>query len=456
MDKHYLFYNKSINMKVHKFRIVFLLLFSVFLANISVAQPGGSGRSIYLVAEELRKQNRCSDAIQKYEEAIKLEPTNYKYYFQKGLCEQKDKKLEDAKKSFQKSIDNNREYTPAYAQMAKLFKDEKDIDNTIYYYELAAENERITGRKVQYELILVNLLLKQNKNADAKRHWEEAQKIDPGNMKVLYYAGEIKAAEENWASAKDDYLAATETPSFASISPAEKAQYYYALGLSYYKLNDIDNAKRAWSKANYGPYQQLINQQLMKSNNVYYYKIAASYYLSDEFEDAETNLQKSLEIQPNFTGAYVLRAKIARKQNDIRGTIENFQKAIEVEKDATTKAKLYNMLAMMQMQNNDYFGALASLNEAIAAIPSNKNLVYMKAKALYASGRYADAYKELEDLMTSASDAKAKAKFAFVMGKAAKKNGDLEGAKKSFQAAMYGPYKPSARIELDKLTGKSE
>lgn len=455
MDKHYLFINKSFNMKVHKFQTVFLLFFIV-LINFSYAQPGGSGRSIYLVAEEMRKQNRCNDAIQKYEEAIKLEPTNYKYYFQKGLCEQKEKKLDDAKASFQKSIDNNKEYTPAYAQMAKLFKDVKDIDNTIYYYELAAANEKITGRKVQYELILVNLLLKQNKNFEAKKHWEEAQKIDPGNMKVLYYAGEIKSAEENWAAAKDDYLGATESPNFTSLSPAEKAQYYYALGLSYYKLNDIDNAKKAWAKANYGPFQQLINQQLMKSNNVYYYKIAASYYLSDEFDDAEENLQKSLEIQPNFTGAYVLRGKIARKKNDLRGAIENFQKAIEVEKDATAKAKLYNLLAQMQIQNNDYYGALASLNEAITAIPTNKNLVYMKAKALYESGRYADAIKELEDLITSATDNKVKAKFAFLMGKAAKKNGDIEMAKKSFQTAMFGPYKPSARIELDKLTGKAE
>ncbi len=442
-------------MKVKNFIIVFLLLFTFYL-NLSVAQPAGSGRSVYLIAEEMRKQNRCADAIQKYEEAIKLEPTNYKYYFQKGLCEQKEKKLVEAKASFQKSIDNNKEYTPAYAQIAKLYKDEKDMDNTIYYYALAAENEKITGRKVQYELILVNLLLKQNKSFDAKKHWEEAQKIDPTNMKVLYYAGEIKAAEENWTGAKNDYLASTEAPAFGTLSPAEKAQYYYALGLSYYKLNDIDNAKKAWAKANYGPFQQLINQQLMKSNNVYYYKIAASYYLSDEFEDAETNLQKSLEIQPNFTGAYVLRAKISRKQNDLRGASENFQKAIEVEKDAAAKAKLILMLAQIQMQNNDFYGALSSLNEAITAYPTNNNLLYMRAKANYSAGRYADAIKDLEGLVTASTDNKAKAKFSFLMGKAAKKNGDNEMAKKAFQTAMFGPYKPSARIELDKLSGKAE
>jgi tetratricopeptide (TPR) repeat protein len=441
-------------MKAHKFTSL-LLLFLLSFFKISIAQPPtGSGRQAFLQAEEMRKQNKCADAINRYEEAIKAEPNNYKYWFQKGLCEQKEKRIDIAKQSFTKSIELNKEFTPAYAQMAKIFKDEKDIENTISFYEQAANNEKQPGRKVQYELILVNLLIKQDKVFDAKRHWEEAQKLDPNNIKVHYYAGEIKAADNDWAGAKEDYLKATEVPEFNALPPAEKAQYYYALGLSYNKLNDLENAKKAWSKASIGPFKQLIEQQLMKSNHQYYYKVAASYYLNDEFDDAEVNIQKALEINPTFSAAHVLRGRIARKKNDLRGAAENYERAIEAEKEQANKAKLYVALSQIQMLDNNFTSALSSLEEAIAAIPGNKNLQYMRAKAQYGAGRYADAIRSAEELISSSTDQKAKARFSFLLGVAAKRNGDKDKAKVGFQGAMFGSFKPAARIELDKLSGK--
>lgn len=458
MNKSYLFPKLFVNMKVYKQYSLLFFMFFALTAHV-FAQPGattGSGRTDYLQAEELRKQNKCADAIGKYDLAIKAEPNNYKYYFQKGLCEQKEKRIEDAKRSFQKSIETNKEFTPAYAQMAKIFKEEKDIDQTIYFYEQAAANEKGLGRKLQYELILVNLFLKQDKISDAKAHYEEAKKIDPNNMKVSYYAGEIKMSENEYASAKDDYQKATESPDFGSIAPIEKAQYYYALGLAYNKLNDLENAKKAWQKAMVGPYAQLINQQLMKSNHAYYYKIAASYYLNEENADAETYIAKALEIMPTFSPAFVLRAKIARKQNDIKGAIQNFQSAIDVEKEPANKAKLSVLLAQTQMSDNDYTGAIASLDAAITAMPGNKNLQYLKARALYASGRYGEAVKSAEELVAAATDQKAKSKFSFFLGMAAKKNGDTEKAKAAFGGAMFGPFKPAARMELDKMSGKAE
>lgn len=440
-------------MKVYKH---YFLLLCLFFAVSQSLLAQGSGRTAYLQAEELRKQNKCADAIGKYDEAIKSEPNNYKYYFQKGLCEQKEKRIPDAKASFNKSIELNKEFTSAYAQMAKIYKEEKDIDQTIYYYEQAAQNEKGLGRKSQYELILVNLFLKQDKITDAKAHFGEAQKIDPNNMKVSYYSGEIKMAENDYAGAKEDYAKATESPDFGAMSPAEKAQYYYALGLAYNKLNDIENAKKAWQKAMVGPYIPLINQQLAKSNHAYYYKIGVSYYLNEENADAETYIAKALEIMPTFSPAYVLRGKIAKKQNDLRGAIENFQKAIEVEKEPANKAKLSVILAQTQMQNNDYNGAVASLDEAIAAIPGNKNLLYLKGRALYSSGNYGEAVKIGEDLVASSTDQKAKSKFSFFLGMAAKRNGDTEKAKAAFGGAMFGPFKPAARMEIDKITGKAE
>lgn len=454
MNKMLIFFTHlSEGMKVCKHCLLFpFLLIALFAA----AQPTGSGRADYLQAEELRKQNKCADAIARYEVAIKAEGNNYKYYFQKGLCEQKEKRIEDAKRSFLKSAELNKDFTSAYAQLAKMYKDEKNMEQTIYYYQQASENEKGTGRKIQYDLILVNLLLKDDKIAEATKYFEDAQKLDPGNMKVNYYSGEIKMAKGDYASAKDDYERAVANPEFPPLSPGEKAQYYYALGLAYNKLNDIENAKKAWQKAMIGPYATLINQQLMKSNHTYYYKIAVSYYLNEENEESENYIQKSLEIMPTFSAAYSLRGKIAKRTNDLRGAIENFQKAVEYEKEPAKKASAAVMLAQTQMQYNDYAGAVSSLDEAITAMPTNKNLQFMKARALYGAGRYNDAIKIAEELVSVATDQKAKAKFAFLLGMAAKRAGDKEKAKAGFNGALFGTFKPAARMELDKLAGKAE
>lgn len=451
-------------MKTHKH--ISCLFFLILCATMTAfGQPPttppastGSGRAAYLNAEELRKQNRCGDAIVKYEEAIKAEPNNYKYFFQKGLCEYKEKKIEEAKASYTKAIELNKEFTSSYAQMARIAKDQKDIDNTIYYYEQAALNERSPNRRIQYELILVNLLLKQDKQYEAKKHLEEAGKVDPGNMNVQYYTGEMKAAENDWAGARDEYTKATENPDFGALPPAEKAKYYYAQGLAFSKLNDLENAKKSWAKANFSPWSQLIQQQLMKSNHLYYYKVALSYYLNSEFEESETNIKKCLEIQPDYTGGFELRGKIARKQNDMRSAIEYYQKATDLEKDPPKKQRLQIATANLQMSNNDNFGALATLDEALATVPNSpntKNILYMKARAQYGSGRFDDAISSLNTLLEGA-DARSKAKYAFLLGMAAKKGGQLDKAKTAFQNAMFGPYKPAARIELDKLSGKQE
>lgn len=80
----------------------------------------------------------------------------------------------------------------------------------------------------------------------------------------------------------------------------------------------------------------------------------------------------------------------------------------------------------------------------------------MKARAQYGSGRFGDAVTTCENLLAGNPEAKLKAKYAFLLGMAAKKNNDLDKAKTGFTNAMFGPYKPAARIELDKLTGKAE
>lgn len=432
--------------------LLFILAMMVFFSTPLVAQP--PGKKAYLQAENFRKQNKCKEAIVQYHEAIRLEPSNYKYYFQKGKCEYKLKDMEMAKESFRNTVEFKQDFTPAYSLLAKIYKNEKDYENAIYFYEEAAKHESNAGRKVQYKLLLVNLLLKEDRVYDAKRHIDEAKSVDPDNPNILYYNAEINAMDKNWDAAARNYERALESDRLKSSAPAQKAKYYYGLGLAYSNIGDNAKARAAWSKANFGPYKKLIQQQMLKANHVYFYKIAVSYYLNGEYNESEEYIRQALDLQNNFASAFILKGKIAMKQGNIPRAVENYEKAIQAESDAGKQAKMYRMIASLYIKNNDSYRAMSAIDRALEASPNNGGLLSMKAKAEYDSGKYRDAINTLERLLSAGVDTKAKARFSFMLGMAAKQVSDSEKAIEAFKNAMYGPYKPAAKIELDKLQGK--
>ncbi|WNJ20903.1 tetratricopeptide repeat protein [Pontibacter sp. G13] len=438
-------------------RILFhTFIWVALLAIPMIGQAQGPGKRAYLAAENFRKQGKCQDAITQYHDAIRLEPNNYKYYFQRGKCEYKLRDMDAAKESFKATIDYQKNFTPAYALLAKIYKDGGDYTNAIYYYEEAAKYEQQKGRKVQYKLLLVNLLLKEERSYDAKRHIREAKTIDATNPNVLFYEGEIALEDRQWRQAEDSYTKALSSERLKSANPAEKAKYFYGLGLAKSNLGDAAGAKKAWANANFGPYKKLIAQEMMKNNHVYYYRIAVSYYLNGEYKLAQQHIQKTLELQNNFGSAFILQGKIAQKQGNTSGAINHYKKAISAEQDASKRSKMYYMVAKLQIDNNDAYGALSSLNEAFSGDPkaaANTRLLYLKAKAEYNSRKYNDAVATLDKLMQAKLDTKSKAKYSFMLGMAAKATSDNERAREAFKNAMYGPYKPAAQMELEKLKG---
>ncbi|MEL6676074.1 MAG: tetratricopeptide repeat protein [Bacteroidota bacterium] len=415
----------------------------------------GPGRAAYLAAENFRKQNKCRDAIEKYNEAINLEPTNYKYYFQMGKCQYKMSDFEAAKNSFQSTVDYKKNFTPAYSLLAKIYKNEKNYDQAIYYYEQAARYESNSNRKVQYQLLLVNLLLKEDQTIAAKRHIANAKQIDPTNPNILFYDGEMASRDGRWQEAKNAYERALSSERLKNTSPGEKAKYYYFLGVALSNLGDAAGAKKAWSKANFGPYKALIAEQMRANNHVYYYKIAVSYYLNGEYNQAESYINQALELQKNFSSGFILKGKIEDKRNNPSRALNYYQQAVSHEKSPARKANLFGMMASMQMKHNNTSGALASLDKALQVNPQGSPKIhYLRAKAQYQSGRFREAATTLEKLLSMGVDTKSKAKYSFMLGMAAKQSADYETARDAFKNAMYGPYKPAAQIELGKLQEK--
>ncbi len=432
------------------------LLFACMLLTINlIAIAQGPGRNSFLEAENLRRQNKFREAIQQYEVAIRLEPTNYKYYFQKGKCEYQIKDVDNAKESFRRTVEFQHNFTPAYSLLGKIYKDENDFQNAIFYFEEAAKYESDPERKIQYKLLLINLLLKENRMSEARRHIAEARSIDPTNPNILYYDAELNVLDSNWEQARQNYEKALASPKLAGAPPAELAKYYYGLGLAYFNLGDVVSAKRVWSKANFGPYAELIAQQLQQSDYTYFYKVAVSYYLNGEYDASERFINRALEVQKIFPSAYLLKGRIANQQGSTAQAIQYYQEAADQEREPEKKAKAFYYIASLHMSQRNYRGALEALDQVFALSKQpTSGMIYMQAKANYAQGRYEEVVQKLDELSRVTTDPNSKAKYQFLSGMAAKKSGNTDKAIESFKAAMYGAVKPAAKEELNQLTGE--
>ena len=427
----------------------FLTLFSCFTHKIYAQN---TGRKAYNDAEKLRQAGNCKEALTEYEAAIAKEGDNYRYFFGKARCEYDLDDFRSAKRSLERVLEFNKNFTSAYSMLARIYRMEKDYDNAIFYYKEASVVETDSVRKLQYHLLVISLLMNEKRIREAREMLISAKKLDTEHPGVMYYQAELFLQENNWEQAKEIYLAALSSSRMQTTPPKEKAKYYFSLGLAYNRMGEREKAEEAWEKAKFGPYQDLIEKEKQIKNDEEYYKIAVSYYLQGEYKESEGYLQKALELNEEFVNAYVLKGRIAEKQGRMDDAVIAYQQAISSESDDNKAAKIRVMEAAIHLNNEHGERALSALDPAVARFPSNTEWQYMRARATYLANQFPQAIQTLEALLSDKNlEEQTKAQYNFLLGMSAKKMGAVEKAKAAFQNAFYGPYRDAARVELEGL-----
>ncbi len=435
-------------MRTHTIKYFFLL---VFLMTCFVGvKAQNSGIVAYRQAENLRKGKRYREAIAKYEEAIRLENNNYRYFFSRGKCYYAMKEFDLALSSFEETVELRRDFVFAYTLIAKIYRKRGDNENAVYYYDMASKAEGNPDRKVGYKMEAVKLLLRDKKMEEAQRHLSEAKQFAPGDLNILYFDAKISNQNGDYGRARDNMLAAT--PKVANDPPATSAKYYYELGYAYNKLGNYKGAQQAWEKAYFGPYKPAIDSERSKNSPAYFYRIAVSYYIAGQYQESRAYIDKALELQNNFGAAYTLLGKMAKKEGNFSSAIENYRIAANFEEDPNKKIRIQMMMTSLQIDAQDYSGAISSANEILSKQPENSQVMYYKAMSQYRTGNYMESISTLENLLSNTDDNKTKARYNFIIGMAARDT-DVGRAREAFRSAMFGPYKPAAKIEYDKLSG---
>lgn len=436
-------------------RIIVGVLCLLMLPLWCISQTG-PGKNAYKQAETYRKNKQYMEAVQKYDEAIKLEPSNAKYFYKKGYCQvrQNPPAVDGAIESLTQATQLKKDYAEAYAQLGKIYyKNKKDNSRAVQYFNSAFQYEQDNSKKVNYKLMVVKILMKDQRFSEARGELQQAKSLSPDDPQILLYEGQIAGGMSNWNEALGAYQKAVERVKGLPVN--ETAKYYFGLGEAYYRLGNTKQADEAWANCQIQPYINKIKKVKNSNNPAGPFRIAMGYFKVDEYDEAMNYLKKSLELQPSYPSAHQLMGMIYYKKGQNSLAIQSLMKAVEGQTDEAKKTKLYNTMVKIQMNSGDYSGALSTANKILEK-SSNTTVKFLKAKAEYKLGQYPQSISTLEALLPSETDPNKKASYNFLIGLASRKSGNIEKAEKAFKEVQTtkNPYKSAAKVEIDNMKKK--
>lgn len=414
----------------------------------------GPGFTAYKKGEQYRRQQNYEQALQQYEEAIRLEDNNYRYYARKALVEIKLKKFDAAIRSFENATRVNPGWTSGFLYLAKLSMRSKDYASAVRYMNQAYDNERDQAKKLRYKLLTVKLLLKTEQPQRAMSELQKAKSLAPDDARVLGTEGDVQTELGNHQAAIASYQGALNR--LPGDAPAkQKVKYHIGLAVAHYKSGNKQKADQIATE-NIKPVStrayRLYKYKTQGSGAAKYLALARGYMKANAFSEAMENVNKAIEAGDKNAISYKFQGLIYYKQGQMQQAIMAFTRSAEAEEDEKKKAKLYGMMVKLQFNSQLYREALQTADAYLQTDPNNAQILLYKAQSQYQLGQYQAAISTAEQGMSQVDGKPRQAVYQFVIGLAAKKAGNTERAAEAFKAAQMGPFKYAAREEARSLS----
>jgi tetratricopeptide (TPR) repeat protein len=429
-------------------KIPFILLAFLCFCFPALAQTE-TASSVFMKAEHYRKINNLSAAVQHYDMAIKLDPTNYQYYYQRGQCCILQKDYNCAIKSFEETIRLKRNYVEAYTRLSWLYEKKSSYLTSVKSLDNAFRHQTDTKKRIEYKMKIIQTLHAVGQFGKSGTHIKDVKAIvtprSPEYLDVLYYEAKFYNYIKNYETAKQSMLTALRN--LQTVESQKIARFYYELGYAYYHLGDHRSARAAFNYANHGEFRALI----AKMTPQYNYAMANAYYSSYFFSEAEQLLKLSLSLDKNYT-------KSRQMLKIVNGKINNFpainlrSPLAQSEPNPVVKAKRLLDLAEYQLGARKYKDALLSTQTALELQPRLYKAAILQGVLYFKLKNYDESKRILRSLANNRSmDSDSRAAANFALGLVSKSTGDRRMAIASFKAANYGNFRYASDNELNKL-----
>ena len=419
---------------------LYCLLISLFIGpNLSNAQVDP-----YSTALNLIQNNRFDEAIVLLDEALKKDSNNPEIYFKKANCFINLGKFKEATDELEKSVSIDAKFTKSYEMLGDLYTQFRNADKAVQNYELAYETDNNPDNKLKYKMDIINILNIVKQQQDILPHIEEAKKIAADNFDIQFleaeyynYIGDFKKAQ----TILDKII-----PGVPEVVGNEK--YFYEIGYAYHNLEQFAKADEYFAKITEGEYKP----KLFQFTADYYFNLAETYYHVFDFHESEKHLTTLLKIDPAYTKAFDLQAKLTAVKAEKAEMIKVLEHAIEaVEKDGNTAPleKIYE-LALLYYQNGDFEFSIEQCDKILDKNPAEYSVIFLKGACenqLKKSGEAADTLERA--VKNPRLPAEIKAKYYFLLGSIYKTAGELDRAEESFRNSTKGLFKAASIHEME-------
>jgi tetratricopeptide (TPR) repeat protein len=143
----------------------------------------------------LASKDQLVEAIEHYNEAIRLDPGNAKAYFNLGNAFLVQSKLEESAASYRRAISIKPDYAKALSNLAVVLSQQGKLDEAIYYF---TEAVRAEPSGIEVHCNLADALLEKGQIEKAANEYREVLEMEPGHPRA--HRG-LKDIEERKASA---------------------------------------------------------------------------------------------------------------------------------------------------------------------------------------------------------------------------------------------------------------
>lgn len=164
-----------------------------------------------------------------------------------------------------------------------------------------------------------------------------------------------------------------------------------------------------------------------------YLNSAVRHLQNRELAEALSDLNKAVELNPQYAMAFLLRGNLRESNKEIEGALSDYNRAIEIAPDAHGMEVGYNNRSIIRLMKGDITGALADINHAIKLNPRHAAFYNQRAIVRLQQGEsndYVADYEkalELNPKLPSAYYGRGGYRF---------RQGDLEGAAADYDKAI--------------------
>ena len=275
--------------------------------------------------------------------------------------------------------------------------------------------------------VLGQVLLKQNKNAEALTHLKKAYELDPDQPSYRFYLGQAYINNERWA----DAVGMLQKLDPSSLDKQKQEQYYSWMAVAFERTGNAEHALEALRK---------LTETSPKDSDAWY-RYGTMLFNDGQVAKAVSALETSVKLDgadARKQGAYAKALVRQARETDGGAKQATYDRAIRaVDALVAADASYDNLLLLgeVQLGASEYRDAVASLKRAAAKKPSDFYPDFYMAQAYTLLGQYSEAETAAQAALSKADTDQHKKMVWRQIGFAKEKMKDYAEAREAYAKA---------------------